>query len=93
MYGHANKACCCCCCCCCVVSVTAFFCKFIYAQPYAIPEWENIVTFRPNGRPNMQFTPLYKRDDEHPRFLTWVVLPRAWNPDFSSHLGKSKLVP
>ena len=50
----------------CVVSVTAFFCKFLHAQPYTIPEWENIVTFRPNVRPKYAIY-IPKRDEEHPR--------------------------
>ena len=36
------------------------FCKFLYAQYYAIPEWANVVTYHPkhpNWDLNLQFTP------------------------------------
>ena len=68
------------------------FCKFLHAQPYTIPEWENKVTFRPNVRPKYAiYIPM--RDDHHPRHFYIGGTHRAWNTDFSSHLGKGKLAP
>ena len=54
------------------------FCKFLHAQPYTIPEWENIVTFRLNVRPKYAIY-IPKRDEEHPHPFHMRNPPRAFS--------------
>ena len=73
----------------CVVSVRAFFSKFLYAQYVAIPEWANIVTFHPRhpkGDQNLQFT-LQTKTTSIPVSFIWE------SPGLFLHTGNKILVP